>query len=411
MNRKLIDIFPPNRPRTPDAPPEAPESETRTVLPTRRLKTSYKILAAVLVLLIIPLALVHAFFSRATITIWPQMSRLHIEETISAHIGAAQMDSETKTVRARQYEENHEMIRVFPSSGSAAKQEKARGIIRVFNENSASSQTLVGNTRFISEGGKLFRSEERVVIPAAGSLDIEVSAAEVGESYNIEPSNFSLPGLAGSALYTKVYGKSTAKMAGGAERKVAVVTERDIRDAKEKLFTDLKAKAERSLLTSIPEDFTLIDDSFMVTVLEDSSLAKEGAELDEFSYMGKVQVKAVGFAKDDIKVLARDIVRDYLNQTSDMNEASLQVAVETAEFTQGKAALPLKLSIMVDQYEKVNTRDLKSRFSGVQEADFQDTLESFPYLARAQISLWPFWTHTLPESSEKVEVELLLDQR
>ena len=210
-------------------------------------------------------------------------------------------------------------------------------------------------------------------------------------------------------MYTKVFGKSTLPMTGGAEQQVAVVTERDIRDAKEKLFADLEAKAKRSLLASIPQDFSLIEDSLITVVLEDSSLAKEGAELDEFSYMGKVQVKAVGFAKDDIEIVARGIVNDYLNPTSEINETSLRVAVETSNVTRNETVLPLNLSIMADQYETINTRDLQSRFYGVKEADFQSTLEGFPYLAKAQISLWPFWTHTLPKSSKKVDVELELE--
>jgi len=409
MNRKLIDIFPPNRPRILDAPLDVSEPENTSDKQPPRIKRAYKIAAGSFVLLLVPLVLLHTFFARATITVWPQMSQLHIEETISADIGAQVLDTEGKSVRAEQYEETHEMIRVFSSSGTKAKQEKARGIIRVFNENAASSQTLVTNTRFISEDGVLFRLQERVSIPAAGFLDIEVVAAEVGEHYNIEPSNFSLPGLAGSALYTKVFGKSTSHMSGGAEKQVAVVTERDIRDAKGKLFADLEAKAERSLLSSISEDFALIEDSFITTVLEDSSLAKEGAELDEFSYMGKVQVSAVGFAKDDIEVLARDIVQDYLSPGNEINASSLQVAVETTEFAQNRSALPLKLSIMVDQYEKIDTRGLKSEFYGIQEADFQDALQSFPYLAKAQISLWPFWTHTLPKSSKSLDVQLELE--
>jgi len=94
---------------------------------------------------------------------------------------------------------------------------KATGIITIYNTYSSSPQTLVKTTRFVSEGGKLFRTTKTIVVPGAdassgkivpGSTTVEVIASEPGNEYNIGPSTFSIPGFKGTPKYLAFYGES-----------------------------------------------------------------------------------------------------------------------------------------------------------------------------------------------------------
>ena len=96
----------------------------------------------------------------------------------------------------------------------------------------------------MSDSGKLFVALQKIVIPAAkksgskitpGSVQINVQAVEGGTDYNIAPSNFSVPGLKGTAYYYSIYATSTAAMTGGYTGKVKKVTDDDIQGAKDVL--------------------------------------------------------------------------------------------------------------------------------------------------------------------------------
>ena len=108
--------------------------------------------AAFLILLFAaPPLLSHFFFAKAQIQVWPQITKLRIEEQITAQVGYDSVNRAKKIIRARAFEEEKELTQLFPSSGKKRKEEKARGAIRVYNENTGKPQTLVANTRFISE--------------------------------------------------------------------------------------------------------------------------------------------------------------------------------------------------------------------------------------------------------------------
>jgi len=71
------------------------------------------IVLASLLIFVVPLILLHVFFARATIQVWPQITKLHVEERIFAQVGFDKMNLEKKIVRARIFEEEEEQTLLF----------------------------------------------------------------------------------------------------------------------------------------------------------------------------------------------------------------------------------------------------------------------------------------------------------
>lgn len=93
---------------------------------------------------------------------------------------------------------------------------KAKGFVTLYNE-TTETQRLIASTRLVSQAGLLFRIDEDVILPLGstskpGEVRVSVSASEIGAQYTIGPSNFSIPGLAGSPLYTQIYARSFGNM-------------------------------------------------------------------------------------------------------------------------------------------------------------------------------------------------------
>ena len=109
------------------------------------------------------------------------------------------------------------VLEKFYSFGTEKVENKAEGVIRVYNDYHL-EQPLIVDTRFWCRGEEEmeFKTKEKVTIPAAGHLDVEVIASLPGDKFNLDSCKvFSVPGLVGTARYTHVYGELVSPTKGG----------------------------------------------------------------------------------------------------------------------------------------------------------------------------------------------------
>ena len=340
----------------------------------------------------------HIFFATASIEVQLESRELSIH---------AEIDEEKIPIQI--FRTTREATHFFLATGKEDKTIKSRGIIRVYNKYSNSTQTLVPNTRFISKEGKLFRSTHKLNIPGEGHADVEVIAVQAGGEYNIGPSNFSLPGLAGSVLYTSVYGTSFDPMTGGSVQTVLVVTKEDIALAKEELVASLSEKTKKELLRKIPEDVILLHASLKAEVLDNFSLIKEGSELNKFSYTVRVLVSAFGIQKTASEVFARKLLSDEMNNEERIDEQSFRVAYQVESSSEKTESIFLKLNVSSRIYYLLDPVKLRLYLRGVSLDRAAVLLLEYPRLVSARVSLWPFWINTIPEDIEKIQVSSFLD--
>ena len=196
-------------------------------------------------------------YARLSLEIRPIVETRIFEQDIEVNIAQSSLDIENKIIPGRFFEKQEEKQKTFETFGKKIIEEKAEGIIRVYNEhNPPRPVTLRATTRFLSsEGGKIFRSPEKIYLTAASVVngkivpsfkDIRVVAQEGGEDYNIGSSNFSVPGLVGSALYYSVWADSEHGMEGGFRQETQMVTEENIEMAEDELKQELIDLAQES---------------------------------------------------------------------------------------------------------------------------------------------------------------------
>ena len=141
----------------------------------------------------------------------------------------------------------------------------------IINKHSSQPQVLVQNTRFINEDGILFRLIDKVVVPGAkiegsrvvepGRITAEVRADDVGEVFNIKPSDFAIPGLRGSDRYGNFEAKSTSDMTGGFDGARSIVAQEDFDKLKSKASEEMYSIVEEKLYKDIPSQFYVIPET------------------------------------------------------------------------------------------------------------------------------------------------------
>lgn len=295
-------------------------------------------------------------------------------------------------------------------SGKSEKESSAEGVIRVFN-NSSSDQTLVATTRFMSEGGKLFRSLERTIVPASrkeggrmvpGYKDIRVRAAETGELYNISASSFSIPGLSTLPLYTQIYGESSQPMKGGAKEHVSVVLLQDMEIAKQKTLDKARVQAKLLLVENdVPPEYSLL---FPTLFFGEDSVTfshDEGDATEEILVQAKVTLKGFIALTKDVNGLTQSILQEEMTGGELLYQDSLSVS-----FAQGSKKDSILLSGQGLAYQEVSSREITSLLAGIGIEGAIEKLSNHPYLKSADISISPFWRNTLPKKEERIHVRL-----
>ena len=197
-NKKIFDIIPPEKVEIEkkELTEEIIEEIKKKKLPSFPF---FKISISILIFLILIGGGLHFQWSRAEIEIWPEVKTLNFDEKLTLDTKRDKSDFLSKVIPGKIFESEKVLSQNFSSSGKTLKEEKAQGTIRVYN-NYHLPQILVIRTRFQPALEKVlyFRTTKTITIPAKSELDVNVRADRPGDEYNISPSTFSIPGLAGT---------------------------------------------------------------------------------------------------------------------------------------------------------------------------------------------------------------------
>ncbi len=419
MNKKIFDILPPKE--TPATFPkvvekEKPKAQAPKLSFQREGSKGKKWVILVSIVIIFIGISCYFTLSKADIEIWPEAESQTFETKLTIDESVSQPDFLTEVIPGEIFETEQEISQEFPSSGKVLK--KAEGKIRLYNNYTTKSETWLKGTRFVSAEGKLFKSKSKIFVPGAklerGKLvpsytDVEVIASEPGADYNIGPSTFSIYVYRGTSKYTKYWGESSKAMVGGGE--ASQVTQDDLDQAKKVLTEKITKECQAFLKNETPSEFKLLEDALKTEIIEDSSSAKVGNELETFSFQIKTKSKTLAFKEEDVKNFAKDLILSQISKDKDLYQKSLEInySLQSIDLdsNQGEMVLNLKLSAKI--YSHIALETLKEMLKGKSLGETRIVLNNQPQITKVQVRFWPFWVRKVPENPDKIKIKLNLD--
>jgi len=425
MAKKILDISPPKE-LDYYPPTTRPEKERYLRLKKPEIKISLPPVKKNLFFIPLVLILVGTFcyftpphlWGRAEIEIWPEIEIRTFKTKITGDISREEMDLTNKIVPAKIFEAEKMISQEFPSSGKKLLEKKAEGIIRVYNEYYL-PQTLVKYTRFQPPLKKVsyFCTTEKLVIPAKSERDIKVFACSkggkyapaAGEEYNIGPSTFAVPGLAGTPQYTFIYAKSFEKMKGGLKKEISEVTQKDLDQAKEILTKKAKEEAEIVLREKISPEFDLLKEAQETEILEITPLAQAGEALEKFNFQVKAKAKALAFKPGDIKDFVISFIAFQIPPEKKLLPESLKISYLPENINLELGRISLSLGAEAKIFSDIDQNSLKKGLARKSLAETKIFLENQPQIIKEEVKLWPFWLKQIPEDLRKIEIKLNLD--
>lgn len=287
----------------------------------------------------------------------------------------------------------------FKPSATREQESVAMGTVTLVNDSSV-NQPLIATTRLITADGILFRMRKGAVVPAKGSIDVEVYADKPGKGSEIGPSNFTIPGLS-EAKQKEIYAKSTSNMIGGIKQ-FGVIGAEDIKEAEGEMAVELKKMAEEKLASLHPEMKAVYE--VVSSTLQSDKAA--GVESDEFTMTGVATV--IGVFYDVNK--ATDLVKQELNkkvvgESEILNSEGSELAVSLVEsdLVNEKAVLKLASSGLIELNPE-SSQIQKIIFFGKTKDEIRRYLLSLDHVSNAEIKFSPAWMHTVPHVAEHVNV-------
>lgn len=357
--------------------------------------------------------------AKAEVKIKPVLEPIKIEDEIQSSSRQTQIDFEKKIIPSQAIEKEMEKRATFKSTGKGTEQSGASGVILVYNNiNPPAPLNLKEGTRFVSsKDGKIYKAKNKISLPGAtlvngkltpSATEVQVVAQQEGEEYNIASAKFSVPGLAGTALYYNIWGESKQKIEGGSQKEVEEVTQQDMDLSQSSLIDSLKADLTSSLKEQVPVDFYLSQEAVNFNEPEISCSQEVGAKVAEFNCYLKLKAKAIVFKETDLQLMAKNFIESKLSSTKKLQEQSLMTNIKSKGGITEKGDLAFGLKIEANLYDAIDIERLTGDLAGKSKDEISVLLKSeYPQIEKVDVKLWPFWMQKTPKNFNKVSVAIV----
>ena len=301
-----------------------------------------------------------------------------------------------------------------PASGTKRVEESAEGVITVYNAYSSSKQSIVKGTRFITTGGKIFKTNEAIIIPGAAisegkivasSIDVKVTAEKPGSDYNLPAGqSWRIPGFEGTPKFNGFYGESKEAMSGGFVGDVKVPTEADIASLKEKSRQELLAMVKTAEGITVPETLRRIEGATSYAIVKEEVI-DDIDEKGNFGLMLAAETKIMAFDEASVrKVVEEKLQTSGPGEDYEMKSYEIDYGEASVNFDTGKAIIPVTI---VSEWSRVfDAEAFKSVVAGKSAEDFSLYVAGDEEIQAAVVTLWPFWVRSIPADFGRVTLTL-----
>lgn len=384
-------------------PPAKKENVSTRNNPPQKTYRHIAVIFVILVLLVV-LAVVYLALSEVTITLVPSDEPVSFDFNLIIADNPENNSATNVILPGQILSESAETEQLFSVTTGKAIDAPANGKVILYN-NQAKPQSLVATTRLLTADNILFRLQDKVTIPAGGTIEAKVYADQAGATGNIPPATFSIPGLSES-VQKIVFAKSTVPMTGGT-RQIGMLTEADLENAKDELIKNKSGETLTKFIGNAGESsFTLID-----TKVDLSDVAydkKIGEEVDAFTLTGKINIQAVLADKNAILELAKTKLLSSVGPKGEfisIDPSSLQYELLDLDVDKKEATFKVALSGLATLDPGQDLFD-KNLLVGFTEEDLKLYFSQFASVREARISFSPFWVKKVPILKDHIIIKI-----
>jgi len=303
--------------------------------------------------------------------------------------------------------------RTFSSSAEKDVFQKARGTVTIYNNFSVLPQVLVATTRFQTAEGLVFRVPNAVTVPGmtkagnnalAGQVEVEVVADRAGGEYNIEPSDFRIPGFLGSPKYQGFYAKSFEKFSGGFVGRSYFVSRSDLEKSEEALRNEAAEEVKAGL--GALGNFKILDKAVKIGMEKTADSGKAGDLAKEFMVALKIRAATLAFKEEDAAELVSRYVKNSQNEPVLRN--GLKMDFVGPELDEEERELSFRIVSSGKTVQNIDKDRIILEIAGKKKDEAGFYLRGVAEIESARI-LSPFWLRKIPKNKSRINIKVLVE--
>ena len=350
-------------------------------------------------------------WARAEIQITTKKENLEFNENIAFDKSSGQVDATKKVVPAQLLSFKETKSAEFEPTGPLAGGTKAKGKIKIYNNYGPNPQILVATTRFVSPDGKIFRLDNRVVVPAAtlkdGNLEpsfveATVTADQIGEEYNIGPTKFTIPGFQGTPKYEKFYAISEEAMTGGGSGKFKTVTADDLKNAQKIVSDQVFSAFNNDLQEKANSGLKFLEAAKEIKITTIESNAKIGEAVSKFKVTVAGEMNALGFDEKQVMDLINKAMQDEIPPGAKIAYFQIEYNNARVDFQKGQMVVSSRAQLTLAP--PLESAELLNQIKGQDINEVRTLLSQKTEISQAKVKLWPSWLNRLPRRPDKIKI-------
>lgn len=356
--------------------------------------TNKAFIVFVFFVLILTFASLYLILPRADIVISPQKEPMIVNLSIIVDQNIQTNDLQTNKIPGELKTAEEQIVKRFESTGKRAISAKAHGFITVYNN--SKSQVWREETRFEDPNGLIFKTLKFEKIPY-GTREVEVTAENPGEEYNIPASTFTLPALKErrDPQYSSIYGKSEKAMTNGIKQETAIVSQDDIARAEEILKQELREKLKSQISSDVFEE----------KILTKESSLPANAQAQAFNINLKMSFSTLTFREQDLLDLIKQNLLVRISEDKEL-VGQPEISYGKAEFYLSKGQMVMPVDVKQEVVWKIEPDKFKKQLAGKNKEEVEYLLKRQAGINLTKVNLWPFWVRKVPDSENRIKIKI-----
>ncbi len=361
------------------------------------------------------------FAPHASIKISAQTIAVSVDRTLALDPKAAASDAGKLALKPNVQQLKKSVATTFAATGQKDIGNKASGTITVYNCDSGSSFSIQAGTTFVASNGKQFKSNAAVTIggltgsaslcrtsgshPGAGTGNVAVTAADIGDEYNVAAGEFDINGIGGD-----IYAQSAEAMAGGTHQMATVVSQEDVDKAKQQLAQPAATEVKNDLKKQFVGDFIIIEESFLAEAGQPTVEPAVGQPAQQAKMTAETTYSYVGISREDAKAVITGVVNGALEGKANQQMYSLGDTKIKFQVFQKLDGGTYTTRLTTDAFigPKIDTKALAKQIVGKRFGEIQTLINQIQGVQKVDINLSPFWVNTAP-STDKIDISFSVD--
>ena len=349
------------------------------------------------------------FLSSAKVTLFAAASQVAVNSDFAVDPSATGYDGKTNVLPGQALSGSKQVTADFQATGQKDEGTKASGTMTVKNCTS-NPQTLVAGTRFAAPDGKIFRSNNDVVIPPAtfpvgtcvpSSNTVGVTADQNGDSYNEGPADYTIPALGNPAVTAR-----GGQMSGGTSKVVKVVQQSDIDAAQKAALDQAKDDEQKDLKAKAKSTQYLITDSFTQAAADVKSSPDIDQEATSATLTLTINYTMLAVDKDTLGKFLETQAQEQIGGSNQIYDNGLGSAQVNADGKDAAGRAQFKVSTSAYGGVKIDTTALAKQLQGKRYGEALDMAGKVEGVSRAEVALWPAWATNVPRMSKHITIKV-----